>query len=159
MGRSVRLAASIGFLFLVAGCAPPAYLHPDTPNQSAAASVQASKAQILDAAVKTLVQDGYQISAVDNATGLVSTAPRAALVTSAQADCGKVKGLLASADPLTYPQPRTRVAFNILAEDNHIEVRSRIDDLLDSEGTQTDLTCASRGLLDQEMLDEIKARL
>jgi len=155
----MRLTLPIGALLLVSACAPPAYLHPDTPNQSASASVQASKAQILDAAVKTLVQDGYQISAVDNASGLVSTAPHAAPVTSAQADCGKVKGLLASADPLTYPQPRTTVAFDILAEDNHIEVRSRIDDLLDFEGRQTDLACASRGLLDQEMLDEIKAKL
>lgn len=113
----------------------------------------------MDAAVKTLVQNGYQVTAVDNASGLISTAPQPMQVTPEQADCGRVKGLLASADPLTYPQPKTRVAFNILAEDNHIEVRSRIEDRLDPGSVQTNLTCVSRGVLDQQMLNEIKARL
>jgi hypothetical protein len=156
----VRLFIPIVAFLLVSACAAPTYLRPDVPNQSASASVQGSKAQILDAAVKTLVQDGYQITAVDNASGLVSTASQAMHVTPDQADCGKVKGLLASGDPLTYPQPKTRVAFNILAEDNHIEVRSKIDDRIDGEGgVPNDLTCISRGVLDQEMLNEIKAKL
>lgn len=121
--------------------------------------MQGSKAQILDAAVKTLVQNGYQITAVDNASGLISTAPQAMPVTPTQADCGRVKGLLASGNPLTYPHPKTRVAFNILAQDNHIEVRSMIDDRLDPGSVQTNLTCVSLGVLDREMLDEIKAKL
>lgn len=80
-------------------------------------------------------------------------------VTPEQADCGRVKGVLASADPLTYPQPRTRVSFNILVADNHIEVRSRIDDRLEPGSVQRTLACISRGVLEQEMLNEIKARL
>jgi hypothetical protein len=155
----VRLVILIVSLLLVSACAGATYLRPDTPNQSASASVQGTKMQILDAAVKTLVQNGYQVAAVDNASGLISTAPQAMHVTPGQADCGKVKGLLASGDPLTYPQPRTRVSFNILVEDNHIEVRSKIDDRLDRGSVQTNLTCVSRGVLDHEMLNEIKARL
>lgn len=155
----VRLIIFIGSFLLVSACAVPTYVRPDTPNQSASAFVHGSKTQILDAAVKTLVQNGYQITAVDNASGLISTAPQAMHVTPEQADCGKVKGLLASGDPLTYPHPRTRVAFNILAEDNHIEVLSKIDDRLDPGSVQTNLTCVSRGVLDLEMLNEIKAKL
>lgn len=156
---SVRLAIPIGSLLLLSACAVPTYLRPDTPNQIASESVQGSKAQILDAAVKVLIQNGYQITTVDNASGLISTAPQAMRVTPAQADCGRVKGMLASADPLTYPQPRTRVSLNVLAADNHIEVRSRIDDRLDPGSVQRNLTCVSRGVLEQEMLEEIKARL
>lgn len=73
--------------------------------------------------------------------------------------CGRVKGLVASGDPLTYLQPKTRVAFDILAADGHIEVRSRIDDRLDEGSVRTNLTCVSRGVLDREMLSEIKAGL
>jgi hypothetical protein len=134
-------------------------LRPNTPNQSASAFVQGSKTQILGAAVKTLVQNGFQITAVDNASGLISTAPQAMHVTPEQADCGTVKGLLASGNPLTYPYPKTRVAFDILAEDNHIEVRSKIDDRLDPGSVQTNLTCVSRGVLDREMLNKIKTEL
>jgi hypothetical protein len=155
----VRLATLIASFLLLSACAAPTYLRPDTPNQIASASVRGSKAQILDAAVKALVQNGYQITTVDNASGLVSTAPLSIHVTPEQADCGRVKGMLASADPLTYPQPRTRVSFNILVEDNHIEVRSRIDDRLDPGSARRNLTCVSRGVLEQEMLNEIKARL
>lgn len=118
-----------------------------------------TKAQILNAAVKTLVRHGYQITVVDNASGLVSTAPQPMQVTPEEADCGRVKGLAASGDPLTYPQPKTRVAFDILAADGHIEVRSRIDDRLDEGSVQTNLTCVSRGVLDREMLSEIEAGL
>lgn len=157
----MRLVIPIASFLLLSACGAPVYLRPDAPNQIASASVQGSKAQILAAAVKALVQNGYQITTVDNASGLISTAPQPMHVTPEQGDCGKVKGLLASADPLTYSQPRTRVAFNIIVEDNHIEVRSKIDDRLDDEyaHTQRDLPCISRGVLEQEMLDEIKARL
>lgn len=154
--RSVILIVS---LLLLSACVGARYLPPDTLNQSASAAVQGSKAQIMDAAVKILVQNGYQVTAVDNASGLISTAPQPMQVTPGQADCGKVKGLLASGDPLTYPQPETRVSFNILAADHHIEVRSRIEDRLAPGSVQINLTCVSRGVLDQEMLDEIKAKL
>ena len=155
----MREVIAIGCLLSLSACAVPTYLRPDAPKQSVAASVQASKRQIMDAAVKALVQDGYQVTAVDYPSGLISTAPQAMRVVPAQADCGKVKGLLASGDPLTYPRPQTRVAFNILVEDHHIEVRTRIDDRIDLGNGQTDLTCVSRGVLEREMLAEIKAKL
>jgi hypothetical protein len=155
----VRLIIPVGVLLLLSACAPPKYLRPEAPGHGASASVHGSKSRLLDATVKTLVADGYQITAVDNAAGLVSTAARATPVTPAQADCGRVRGLLASADPLTYPHPNTRVAFNILAEDHHIEVRSMIEDHIDSATMPDDLVCTSRGLLEQALLEEIKARL
>lgn len=155
----MRLVIAIVSLLLVSACAAPVYVRPEAPDQSASASVRGTKPQILNAAVKTLVESGYQITAVDNASGLVSTAPKSMQVTPEQADCGRVKGLFASADPLTYPHPNTRVAFNILAADNHIEVRSKIDDRLEPGSIQSNLTCTSRGVLDREMLNAIEARL
>jgi hypothetical protein len=155
----MRSAIFFGSLFLLSACAEATFLRPDTPNQSASGSVQSSKAQILGAAVKTLVEEGYQVTVVDNASGLISTAPRAMPVTPAQADCGRFKGPLGSGDPLTFADSRTRVAFNILAGDNHIEVRATIDDRVDTVGVQNNLTCVSRGVLDQALLNGIKAKL
>ena len=155
----VRMLLPVASILLLCSCGVPTYVRPNTPDQSASASVQGTQAQILDAAVKTLVQDGYEVTTVDNASGLISTAPRAMQVTPEQADCGKVQGSLASGDPLTYPRPMTRVAFDILAADNHLEVRSRIDDSIDDGRGPTNLTCVSRGVLDRQMLDQIKARL
>lgn len=157
--RFVRVVIPIVPALLASACGVPTYLRPDTPSQSASASIPGTKAQILDASIKTLMQDGYQITAVDHATGLISTAPQPMKVTPEEADCGRVKGLAASADPLTYPHPRTRVAFNILAEDGRIEVRSKIDYTLDSESLPTNLTCVSRGVLERKMLNEIKTRI
>lgn len=157
--RMTLVAALCATAVLVSACAGARYLRPDTPNQSASAAVHGSKTQIMNAAVKALIQAGYQVTAVDNSSGLIAAAPQPMQVTPQQADCGRVKGLLASGDPLTYRQRATRVAFNILAEDNHIEVRARIADRLDPGSPQTNLTCVSHGVLDQEMLNEIEAKL
>lgn len=155
----MRLVTLLAVSLLLSGCGVPTYVRPAGPNPAASEPVRATKAQILDAAVNVLVQDGYQVTVVDHSSGLVSTAPQSRPVTPAQADCGRVKGLIASGDPLTYPQPRTRVAFDIIARDDQIVVRSRIDDHLDSETLPTDLTCVSRGVLERDMLEQIAAHL
>jgi hypothetical protein len=155
----MRSAIFVGSLLLLSACAEASFVRPDIPNQSASASVQSSKAQILSAAVKTLVEDGYQVTVVDNASGLISTAPRAVTVTPAQVDCGRFKGPLGSSDPLTFAQSETDVAFNILAGDNRIEVRATIDYHVKIMDAQNNVTCVSRGILDQTVLNEIKARL
>ena len=155
----MRAAIFVGSLFLLSACAEASFVRPDTPNQSASASVQSPKAQILSAAVKTLVEDGYQVTVVDNASGLISTAPRVTTVTPAQADCGRFKGPLGSSEPLAIPQSETHVAFNILAGDNRIEVRSTINYRVDIMGAPNNVTCVSRGILDQTVLNEIKAKL
>ncbi|MGA2366180.1 MAG: hypothetical protein ABSG12_11905 [Steroidobacteraceae bacterium] len=119
--------------------------------------MQKSKAEILAAARRNLVADGYQITSFDDTAGVVSTAPRDMHVTPDQADCGKTMGI----DYLKDNRTTTRVAFGILAEDNHIEVRATIQgEYKPGAVTQNiTLTCVSRGVIDRVMLREIEARL
>ncbi len=154
------LLPAVAACSLLAACAPPTYLRPDTANQTVAASVQGTKANILGAAVGALSADGYLISAVDHDTSLVATAPRPMVVTAAQADCGREKAALRTADVLTAVRdPDTFVAFNVFAQDNHIELRATIEDRRNPIDPRTPVTCVSRGVLEQAMLLDIKARL
>jgi hypothetical protein len=145
---------------LVCACAPaPIYLRPDLTPHNASAEVQSSQANILGAAVVALAADGYPIASVDNAAGVVSTTPRPVGVTAAQADCGKEKSRSRTSDPLNVNDPDTYVAFTVLAREDYIEVRATVEDRRNSIDVKTPLICTSRGLLEQAMLNDIRARL
>lgn len=154
---SILLAVSTA---LLSACAsPPVYLRPDLTPHDARAEVESTQANILGAAVVALAADGYPIASVDNATGMVSTTPRPVIVTAAQADCGKEKSRSRSADPLEVTDPDTYVAFTVLARDGYLEVRALIEDRRNPIDVKTPLVCTSRGVLEQAMLNDIRARL
>jgi hypothetical protein len=146
---------------LLSACSPPpVYLRPDLAPHDASAEVQSSKANILGAAVVALAADGYPIAAVDNDKGIVTTAPRPIVVTSAQADCGKEqKSHSRSTDPLNVNDPDTYVAFTVLAGDDYVVVRALVEDRRNPIDEKTPLVCTSRGVLEQTMVNDIKARL
>ena len=152
------LAASTA---LISACAaPPVYVRPDLTPHDASAQVQSSKANILGAAVVALAADGYPIAGVDNDKGVVTTAPRPIAVTSVQADCGKEqKSHSRSTDPLSVNDPDTYVAFTVLAGDDYVVVRALVEYRRNPIDEKTPLICTSRGVLEQIMLNDIKARL
>jgi ABC-type amino acid transport substrate-binding protein len=154
---STVLTASTALLSACA--APPTYLRPDLTPHDATAEVQSTQANILGAAVVALAADGYPIASVDNATGVVSTAPRPVVVTSVQADCGKERFRSRSADPLEVNDPDTYVAFTVLARQDYVEVRATVEDRRNPIDVKTPLICTSRGVLEQAMLNDIRARL
>jgi ABC-type amino acid transport substrate-binding protein len=139
--------------------APPVYERPDLTPHDASAEVVSSKANILGAAVVALSADGYPIESVDNAAGVVSTTPKPIGVTAAQADCGREKSGARTSDPLNVSDPDTYVAFTVLAREDYLEVRAAIEDRRNPIDVKTPLICTSRGLLEQAMLNDIRARL
>jgi ABC-type amino acid transport substrate-binding protein len=157
LAMSTLLAASTALLSACASA--PTYLRPDLTPHDASAEVQSSQANILGAAVVALAADGYPIASADNATGIVSTAPRPVVVTSVQADCGKEKSRSRTADPLNVNDPDTYVAFTVLARQDYVEVRATVEDRRNPIDEKTPLICASRGVLERAMLNEIRARL
>jgi ABC-type amino acid transport substrate-binding protein len=156
---AVSTLAALSTALLSACAPPPIYLRPDLTPHDASAEVQSSQANILGAAVVALAADGYPIAAVDNAAGMVSTTPRPVVVTAVQADCGREKSRSRSADPLNVSDPDTYVAFTVLARDNYLEVRATVEDHRNPIDEKTPLICSSRGVLEQAMLNDIRARL
>jgi hypothetical protein len=146
-------------LFLPACHSPPVYERPDLTPHDASAEVVSTKANILGAAVVALAADGYPIASVDNVAGVVSTTPRPIGVTAAQADCGKEKSRSRTSDPLEVNDPDTYVAFTVRAREDYLEVRASVEDRRNPIDAKTPLTCTSRGLLEQAMLNDIRARL
>ena len=133
------------------------YKQPQAVAPQPFASVSASKAELLRAAKRVLVAEGYQITNTDDSAGVVSTAPRNLRVTSAQADCGTTMGL----DYLKDNRTSTRVGFGVVAEDGKLMVRSTIEGEYKPGAIEQNitLTCVTKGLLEREMLAKITAGL
>lgn len=138
------------------GCAAT-YQAPVTLNQSVTEPVTATKAQLFSAAQRALAINGEQIMSANADAGVISTAARDFRLTPLMADCGKTMGL----DYLKDNRTSTKVAYNILINDNSLEVRSTLqgDYKVGDVSQNITLTCVSRGVLEQEMVRKIKAEI
>lgn len=133
------------------------YTQPTSVAPRTSYSVAASKSDILTAAKKALITEGYQITNSDDSAGIVSTALRNLRVTPEQADCGKTMGL----DYLKDNRTATRVGFGVIAEEGKITVKSTIEGEYKPGAVDQNitLTCVSRGQLENKMLSKIVAGL
>ncbi|EMC1589319.1 MULTISPECIES: hypothetical protein [Gammaproteobacteria] len=138
------------------GCATT-YKAPVTLNQSASEQVSATKDQIFKAAQRALAINGEQIMSANADAGVISTAARDYRLTPDLADCGTTLGI----DYLKDNRTSTKVAYNILIADNSLDVRTTLQgDYKVGDVTQNiTLTCVSRGVLEQKMIQKIKAEI
>ncbi|MGQ0788970.1 hypothetical protein ACT4WX_12100 [Acinetobacter baumannii] len=138
------------------GCATT-YKSPVTLNQSASEQVNATKDQIFKAAQRALAINGEQIMSANADAGVISTAARDYRLTPDLADCGTTMGI----DYLKDNRTSTKVAYNILIADNSLDVRTTLQgDYKVGDVTQNiTLTCVSRGVLEQKMIQKIKAEI
>ncbi len=152
----LRVSPVVLVACVLAACAAT-YSAPSEPAQNASADVTSTRAQILIAARRSLVDAGYQITSSDDASGVISTAPRDLRITPAQADCGTTMGL----DYLLDNRTDTQVSFGIIADDNHIDVRANVRAAYKPGAVDQNitLTCVSRGSLESDMITKIKERL
>src|ERR1700742_2524791 len=119
MMKTPAIAAALGLI--LSGCAAT-YQAPQAAAQNASAPYKASVADALKAARRALVSAGYQITASDDASGTISTAPRDLHVTPMQADCGTTMGL----DYLMDNRPSTRFAYGVIVDAKSILVQSTV---------------------------------
>lgn len=140
----------------VTGCAAT-YAPPITLNKSAVTKITKPKAEVLAAARRALVSNGYQITAFDDGAGVISTAPRDFRVYPEMADCGTTLGL----DYLLDNRTTTRVAFGVIANAGKLEVKANIEGEYKPGSVDQNITlsCVSRGVLEHEMLRKIEANL
>lgn len=152
----MRLFIAAVIALFATACAST-YTEPTTVTPKISSSVQASQSDILIAAKRVLVGDGYQITNSDNSAGIISTALKDQHVTPEQADCGKTMGL----DYLKDNRTKTRVGFGVIADDGHITVKSTIEGEYKPGSSTQDitLTCVSRGQLEKQMLSKITSNL
>ncbi len=138
------------------GCATT-YKAPVTLNQSASEQVSATKDQIFKAAQRAVAINGEQIMSANADAGVISTAARDYRLTPDLADCGTTMGI----DYLKDNRTSTKDAYNILIADNSLDVRTTLQgDYKVGDVTQNiTLTCVSRGVLEQKMIQKIKAEI
>lgn len=133
------------------------YEAPTTAAVNTTVVVRGSQAEILQAAKRALVIDGYQITNTDDSAGVISTAPRDLHVTPDQANCGTTMGL----DYLKDKRTSTRVAFGVVASEGSLTVKANIQGEYKPGSVDQDitLTCVSRGVLEQAVIANITATL
>jgi hypothetical protein len=150
----MRSISVIVLASLAVACATT-YTQPITSAPRVSLGLSASKADILVAAKKILVSEGFAITSADDVAGVISTTPRNLRVTPEQADCGTTMGLNYLLDKRTS----TRVGYGIVAEEGRVMVKATIEAEYKPGDVAQDitLTCVSRGQLESEMLTKIVA--
>lgn len=143
-------------IFMTISCATT-YQQPTIVAPQTSSLVSASKNQILNAAKKTLIIEGFQIANIDDSAGIISTAPKKVRITPVQADCGKTMGL----DYLKDKRTDTSIAYGIIAEDGKIIIKTIIEGQYKPGSVSQDisLTCVSKGILENEIMSKIVANI
>lgn len=138
----------------LSGCAinyqPPAH-----QELEAVRSTLASKEQVLLSAKRVLIADGYQITGMDDAAGIISTAPKSIKLSSLDADCGTTMGL----DYLKDNRTSTKVSIGVIYSAGKIQVKATIaGDYRPGDVSQDmDLSCVSLGNIESRILDKISS--
>ncbi len=130
--------------------APPIALSP-----SAVERFSQPRGIVFNAAKRALVADGYQITNIDEPSGVISTAPRDLRLDSATADCGTTLGL----DYLKDNRTSTKVAMGIVVYNAEMEAKANVQGEYKPGSASQDITlsCVSRGVLEREMIHKVMA--
>jgi len=132
-----------------------AYSPPESLLQSATKSFGHPKDEVFMAATRALVADGYKITRSDAVIGIISTAPHDLHLTPDQADCGSLSGKTLLLDNKTA----TKLAMNVTIGFHKLEVKSTIEGVYKPANEAVTLSCMSKGVLEQEMVQKIKAQI
>lgn len=149
----MKFNAIIGLCFALTGCAttykPPVGGEPVFPPTS----LNATKAQIMQAAKAALISDGYQITYTDDDTGVISTALKNQRLRSSQANCGTTLGL----DYLDDNRTSSKVGFGLLISDKKITLKLNIESEYKPGSVEQNinLTCQSTTVIEEAMSKKI----
>lgn len=135
---------------LLANCAMT-YKAPIGESKSAKSTITKN---LFSKANRTIILDGYKTTYSNKEDGLISTDYKVVDIKPSEADCGKTMGL----DYLKDNRTKTEIAFTIVVDNNSIEVKSNIRAEYKPSGATAqgiDLTCISKGVLEQKLLNKI----
>jgi hypothetical protein len=142
------------FSILSVGCAvnyvPPTITAPNTSQK-----IVGSSSALLKATKQILVLEGFQITNSDESAGVISTAPKEMRLTPELADCGKTLGL----DYLKDNRTSSKVGYGAIISENKVTLKVTMSAtyLPANDSQSITLTCVSRGVLENQLLNKIAA--
>lgn len=136
------------------GCAVT-YVPPTTVAPNTSQRIMGSSSALFKATKQILVLEGFQITSSDESADVISTAPKEMRLMPELADCGKTLGL----DYLKDNRTSSKVAYGALISENKVTLKiSMSATYLPANDVQSiTLTCVSRGVLENQLLNKIAA--
>lgn len=142
----------------VSGCAAT-YTPPENtqPTNLLKKPIEANKVTLLKAVKKTLALNGEQIQDSDENTGIITTIPKTIRLNPDLADCGKTMGL----DYLKDNRTNSKFSYNIIVEDNSLTIKGNptAEYRVGASDQDMNLTCVSKGVLENQLFENIKNNL
>ncbi|MCG9492681.1 hypothetical protein MCL36_09080 [Acinetobacter pittii] len=143
---------------VLAGCAVT-YTPPETiqTNVLLKKPIDAKKDALIKAAQKTLTLNGEQIQNIDTNSGIITTVPKTLRLNPDLADCGKTMGL----DYLKDNRTNSKFSYNIIIEDNSLTIKGNptAEYRVGASDQDMNLTCVSKGVLENQLFESIKNNL
>ena len=149
-----NLALSVAAGILISGCAYT-YKPPQVSAVVPSRVFTGSQEALMEVAQQALTTSGYQITSVDKSAGTISTAPLNFHLSPADANCGTTMGL----DYLKDNRTSTTVRMGVVIQGGNVKVIGTMSGTyLPSDDVQSiTLTCVSRGVLENQLLDRIQS--
>lgn len=155
MKNTIKLSMILAAMTLV-GCAA-AYMPPTTIAQTNITKTDFDKTQVMTAAKRALISQGFTITSFDNDAGIISTNLRDYRLRPQVADCGKTMGL----DYLLDNRVNTKLGYGVIVDAGKFEVKANLEGNFKVGDASQDitLTCVSRGNLEQDLTTKILAEI
>lgn len=148
-----KMLAVFGVGLLFSGCSATYKPPVENSNVMLSKNISADKETILKAVKKTLALNGEQIASFDAESGIVVTVPKNFKLTPEMADCGTTMGL----DYLKDNRTNSKIFYNIIADNGKLTVKGvpSAEYRVGAVDQDMNLTCISRGVLEQKLLNDI----
>ena len=148
----MKNASLLALCLLVTGCAAT-YQQPTTAAPEISQSISGSVPVLLRVAKQVLVAEGFQITNADDSAGVISTALKDIRLTPELADCGTTLGL----DYLKDNRTSSKIGYGVIASENKVTIKASMTAtyLPGNDSQSITLTCVSRGVLEDQMLNKI----
>ena len=161
MAARVKRFILILITLLSFGCGAMQYSPPTSQPVSVTRPVNATKSEIFLASKKVLILEGFQIANLDQDLGIISTNPKQMKLTVNDVNCGSTMGINYMKDKRTI----TKVGVLVECNNNSVNVKCNITgEYGKGWGQQStlqgiDLTCVSKGTLENTLIEKIISSL
>lgn len=147
------------FLFLVlglTGCAAT-YTPPTETATILNQSIYAKKEELIKATSIALAIEGIKVVSENKETGVIVTEDKIMRLTPQMANCGTTMGL----DYLKDNRTNTKVSYHIIIADNSLKIKANpsAEYRVGAVDQDMNLTCVSKGILEQNLFNSIKRNI
>lgn len=144
------------FGFILTGCAAT-YTPPTEMSVILNQSIQAKKEDLFKATSLTLAMEGIKVVNENKETGIIVTEDKIMRLTPEMANCGTTMGI----DYLKDNRTNTKVSYHIIVADNLLKIKASpsAEYRVGAVDQDMNLTCVSKGVLEQKLFNSIKQNI